>query len=194
MQAFDALPLHTPRLLLRPLAEGDAEALFAMYGDPVAMRYWATPPWTDLDKAHAMIARDLQLADRSHLRLALVLPAPSQLIGTCTLFGIDTGNRRAEIGYMLRTDAWGQGYMREALTALLDYGFERLALNRVEADIDPRNDASARILERLGFVKEGHLRERWVVAGEVSDTGLYGLLRRDWRATTTVAPDIPSGA
>jgi RimJ/RimL family protein N-acetyltransferase len=86
------------------------------------------------------------------------------------------------VGYTLAFDAWGKGYMNEALTALLEFGFSQLGLNRVEADIDPRNMASARSLERLGFQKEGHLRERWIVAGEVSDTGLYGLLLSDWQA------------
>jgi len=71
--------------------------------------------------------------------------------------------------------------MHEALQALLDFGFGELDLNRIEADIDPRNSASARTLERLGFTKEGYLRERWIVGEEVSDTALYGLLRREWR-------------
>jgi RimJ/RimL family protein N-acetyltransferase len=72
------------------------------------------------------------------------------------------------------------GYMHEALQTLLAYAFERLHLNRLEADIDPRNTSSARSLGRLGFVQEGHLRQRWIVDGEVSDTGFYGLLRDDW--------------
>jgi RimJ/RimL family protein N-acetyltransferase len=72
--------------------------------------------------------------------------------------------------------------MHEALQALLSYAFQTLDLNRLEADIDPRNHASARTLERLGFQKEGHLRERWIVDGEISDTWLYGLLRREWQA------------
>lgn len=70
----------------------------------------------------------------------------------------------------------------EALRALLDHGFGALQLNRIEADIDPRNAASACSLERLGFTREGLLRERWIVDGEVSDTSLYGLLARQWRA------------
>ena len=73
--------------------------------------------------------------------------------------------------------------MHEALQALLDFGFGELDLNRIEADIDPRNSASARTLERLGFTKEGYLRERWIVGEEVSDTALYGLLRREWRSS-----------
>ena len=75
--------------------------------------------------------------------------------------------------------------MHEALSALVDYAFKTLGLNRLEADIDPRNHASARTLERLGFQKEGHLRERWIVSGEISDTWWYGLLRRDWREHTS---------
>jgi RimJ/RimL family protein N-acetyltransferase len=70
--------------------------------------------------------------------------------------------------------------MHEALTALVEYAFTTLDLQRLEADIDPRNAASARTLERLGFQKEGHLRERWIVNGEISDTWWYGLLRREW--------------
>ncbi len=100
----------------------------------------------------------------------------------CTLFDINTICRRAEIGYALGSGVWGKGYMNEALTALLGYGFTELDLNRVEADIDPRNEASAKTLERLGFTREGLLRERWIVDGEVSDTAYYGLLRREWEA------------
>ena len=71
--------------------------------------------------------------------------------------------------------------MQQALQGLLGYAFQTLDLNRLEADIDPRNLASAKTLERLGFQKEGHLRERWIVNDEVSDTALYGLLRREWQ-------------
>ena len=72
-------------------------------------------------------------------------------------------------------------YMNEALLRLLEFGFTELDLNRVEGDVDPRNVASAKSLERLGFKREGLLRERWIVGGEVSDTALYGLLRSEWR-------------
>jgi RimJ/RimL family protein N-acetyltransferase len=78
--------------------------------------------------------------------------------------------------------------MHEALQTLLDFGFGVMNLNRVEADIDPRNGASARSLLRLGFRLEGHLRERWIVAGEVSDSALYGLLRAEWRAAPQTDP------
>ena len=81
--------------------------------------------------------------------------------------------------------SWGADVTRQALVGLIGIAFGALDLNRLEADIDPRNGPSARILERLGFRKEGYQAERWIVAGEISDTALYGLLRRNWSGGTT---------
>ena len=183
MTGFDQLTLRTERLRLRPLRAADAPALHAIFSDPHVMRYWSTPPWTGIEQAQAFIERDLQaMRAGDYLRLGLERCSDAQLIGQCTLFDFTQTSRRAEMGYAMNADAWGRGYMHEALCALLEHGFGALQLNRVEADIDPRNAASARSLERLGFVREGLLRERWIVDGEVSDTALYGLLARDWRA------------
>jgi ribosomal-protein-alanine N-acetyltransferase len=182
---FDRLTLATARLLLRPLQAPDAPALFTIFSDPGVMRYWSTPPWPSIDSATELIASDGKaMAEGRYLRLGLERLADQALIGVCTLFALSPQCRRAEIGYALAARAWGCGYMDEALRGLLHHAFSALALNRVEADIDPRNQASARSLERLGFKKEGHLRERWIVAGEVSDTALYGLLRSDWHPST----------
>ncbi len=183
MPAFDQLTLRTERLVLRPLRETDASALFGIFSDPKVMRYWSTPPWTTMDQAHAMIARDLKaMPAGEHLLLGIERAGDGALLGTCTLFSMNANCRRAEVGYGLASSAWGHGYMDEALRSLLGYGFSELNLNRVEADIDPRNEASAKSLERLGFAQEGVLRERWIVDGEVSDTALYGLLQREWAA------------
>ena len=96
-----------------------------------------------------------------------------------SLFALDRNNRRAEVGYALRRDAWGRGYATEAVGAVVAWGFGELGLHRLEADIDPRNTASAAVLTRLGFRLEGVLRERWFVAGEVSDSAMYGLLAHE---------------
>ena len=183
MPDFSQLVLSTARLLLRPLVAADAPAVYAMHADPVTLRYWSTPPWADPALADELIARDLAaMAAGDYIRLGLQRRDDGRLIGLCTLFAFYLPSRRCEIGYLLHRDSWGQGYMHEALLTLLDYGFGVLDLNRVEADIDPRHNGSQRTLDRLGFVREGLLRERWIVAGEVSDTALHGLLRRDWLA------------
>ena len=180
---FDQLTLPTARLLLRPLRHEDAHALFGVFSDPQVMRYWSSSPWTDVERARKMIGEDLAaMARGEYIRLGLETREGNEIVGTCTLFDFAPQCRRAELGYALKSTSWGRGYMHEALAALLGHGFAALDLNRVEADVDPRNLASTRSLVRLGFRKEGHLRERWIVGGEVSDSDLYGLLRRDWSA------------
>ncbi|HEX6057465.1 MAG TPA: GNAT family protein [Gemmatimonadaceae bacterium] len=94
----------------------------------------------------------------------------------------DPPHRRAEVGYALARAAWGRGYVAEALHAMIGFAFETLALHRLEADVDPRNERSIRALLREGFEREGYLRERYHVSGEVQDAVLFGLLRREWSA------------
>jgi [ribosomal protein S5]-alanine N-acetyltransferase len=182
MPDFSTLVLHTPRLWLRPLQSEDALALFGIYSDPAFMRYWSTPPWTAIAQAHAMIERDQrELPAGEHLRLGIVRRDGDSLIGTASLFHLDAGCRRAEVGYGIAPAHWRQGYQREAVSAVIDHAFGPLALNRLEADIDPDNLASARALEALGFQLEGRLRERWIIDGRPSDSAIYGLLAREWR-------------
>lgn len=180
--AFAGIPIRTRRLLLRPYHESDAEDLFGIFSDPRVMRFMGAP-WTSMGHAREVIARDVAaIASGETLSLAIERREDSRLIGHCVLFRLSEGCRRAEIGYGLAEWAWGHGFMNEALRALVRYGFDQLSLNRIEADTDPRNRPSVRTLERLGFVREGLLRERWIVDGEVSDSAMYGLLHRDWHA------------
>jgi len=183
MPGFHQVTLKTKRLLLRPLNEQDAPALFGIFSDARVARYLARGPWSSISLAQERIARDIDaMGSGKYLCLGVVRGDDDKLIGECSLFNWSQQSRRAELGYALGHDAWGHGYINEALQALLEHGFSQQDLNRVEADIDPRNVASAKTLERLGFQKEGHLRERWIVNGELSDTGLYGLLASDWRS------------
>lgn len=136
-----------------------------------------------ISEAEAMVTRNLAyIADGSGIGWVICRRDDARVMGTLALFHFHEQNDRAEIGYALGRAYWGQGYMHEALTALLGFAFGEMDLRRLEADTDPRNAASIRALERLGFQREGLLRERWVVAGEVSDSALLGLLRRDWNA------------
>ena len=181
MNPFEPFTLQTDRLRLRFLDEADLPALFTIFSHPEVMRYWNFPPWTDLEQARQMLNNTLEAyQDGSGLRLGIERKADRVLLGACSLFQFHETSRRAEIGYLLGRPYWGSGYMHEALPALLCYAFETLNLNRLEADIDPRNLASAKTLERLGFKLEGVLRERWIVGEDVTDTWLYGLLRREW--------------
>ncbi|MCB9850042.1 MAG: GNAT family N-acetyltransferase [Phycisphaerales bacterium] len=180
----DKLPtLKGDGVRLRWLDDGDVAALYEVFSDARVMRYWSTPPWTDRGEAARMIERVRQHFTNGTLyQWGIGAGTPERLIGTCTLAYVDTQNRRAEIGFALRHDCWGRGFMSCALSALLQYAFETLNLHRIEADVDPRNAPCIALLDRLGFQREGLLRERWIVNDEYNDTVFYGLLRREWSA------------
>jgi RimJ/RimL family protein N-acetyltransferase len=174
--------LQGPRVSLRALAKSDVDAIFALFSDPEAMRYWAYLPYTERAQAEQRLERDfIGMAEQASFPWGIAQGAA--LIGTVTLHDLNLAQGRAEIGYMLGRAHWGQGLAREAVSLAIDHAFGPLELRRLEADIDPRNTASQKLLERLGFQKEGYLRQRWRVGDEISDTALYGLLRSDWEAS-----------
>jgi len=175
--------LHTARLRLRPFIDGDAEALFALHSNAHVLRYWDSPPWREPARAQQFIATCRQLADDgTGARLVMERAGDGMFLGWCGLTRFDATHRSASLGYCLGEAAWGHGYATEGAGALLEWAFGTLDLNRVQAEADTRNPASARVLEKLGFVLEGTLREDCVVDGVVSDSWVYGLLRRDWDA------------
>ena len=175
--------IELERVRLRPIDERDAPALYATYADPQTSRYLSRPPMTGLAQAEEMVAKiKAGYADGTMLQLAVERKDGGAFLGVCLVFHIHAPSARAEIGYILAREHWSRGYMAEALPALVDHAFRAMGLNRLEADIDPRNRASARVLERLGFRQEGLLRERWIVRGEASDSAIYGLLRKEWLA------------
>ncbi len=166
---------------LRMIRPEDAEDLFAIFGDSEVMRYWSTPALEDLQAARDLAHEVLEGFDsRSLFQWGLVRPEDDRVIGTGTLCNLDVQNRRAELGYALARSEWGRGVMSRVLPVLLRFGFETLDLHRIEADVDPRNPASIRLLERLGFKKEGYRRESYILNGEIQDAVNYGLLKREF--------------
>jgi len=174
--------ITTPRLVLRWISKDDIDGLFEIFSDPQVMRYWSTGPLSNREAA-AEMQREIAAGNLNEtmMKWGLALRESNFVIGTTTLFNLNLDNGRAELGYAMGRAYWGQGYMHEALQALLSHAFEVLELRRLEADVDPRNAASIRTLERLGFQREGFLRERWHVEGEIQDAVFYGLLRREWK-------------
>ncbi|MEQ5838679.1 GNAT family N-acetyltransferase [Paraburkholderia acidicola] len=174
--------LHTARLLLRPFTEADTDAIFALQSNAHVLRYWDSPPWKTRAQAERFIEVCRQFEQEgTGARLAIERAADSVFIGWCALSRWDPDNRSAKMGYCLDQAAWGQGFATEAASAVLQWAFDTLDLNRVQSEADTRNTASGRVLEKLGFIREGTLREDCIVDGEVSDSWVFGLLRREWR-------------
>jgi ribosomal-protein-alanine N-acetyltransferase len=171
--------LLTPRLRLREIVANDAPALFAIHSDDEAMRWFGTNPMVTLEETDKLIesfAAMRRLANPG-TRWALELRDGGELIGTCGLFKWNRGWHSCSLGYELGRLHWGQGLMHEALTAVLDWGFDTMELNRVEAQVHPANTHSIRRLQALGFQPEGLLRQAGYWLGSYHDLLAYALLR-----------------
>ena len=174
--------LCTKRLSLRPISATDVADMFAVFSDPDVMRYWDGTVMLAPRDALTYIEHIHQAFRRRQLfQWGIADRSSDALLGTCTLTHVSPGHQRCEIGFALRRTRWGQGLGSEAVSALVAFTFDRLQLHRVEADVDPRNDRSLRLLEGLGFRREGYLRERYFLNGERQDAVLMGLLRSEWR-------------
>jgi ribosomal-protein-alanine N-acetyltransferase len=179
-------PIDAERVRVRPLARSDLPALHAVNGDDAVTRLLPYATWTSPADAEAWFERMAKIqASGLAVQLVVADKASDRAIGTALLFRLEEGSARAELGYALGRAHWGRGLMHEALRALLDRAFGALALRRIEAEVDVRNAASARVLQRLGFTREGLLRQRWVSKGEAKDVEIFGLLRDEWPAAAT---------
>ena len=178
--------LQGAKVQLRALRDDDAPAVFAIFGDPEVMKFWSSPPMADVAAAAALVAELQTFFDRRHLfQWGITRHDGGEVLGTCTLHNLELEHRRAEVGFALRRDVWGQGLAADALSTLIRFSFAELDLHRLEADADPQNERSLRLLERQGFRREGYLRERWHHLGEVQDAVFLGLLRPEWTGTGT---------
>lgn len=165
------------------MTERDASDVYRLYADKDAVRYGYAPKMESLDDARHVIDQTISLAkERTIFHFGVADRQDDRILGHATLFHWERAHRRAELGYSIHRTSWGRGLGTEAAAALLTFSFERLDIRRMEADVDPRNGASLRVLEKLGFVREGFMRERWELAGELQDGIFLGLLRREWRA------------
>jgi RimJ/RimL family protein N-acetyltransferase len=173
--------LRGRRVRLRGPTLDDSDALFALFSDPEVMRYWSRAPMRERGEAEGLIGEILGSFERRELLNWVIAGHDDGVIGTCTLFRFDPRHRRAEVGYALRSDHWGRGLASEAVSLAIDWALHALDLHRIEADIDPRNDASRKLLERLGFRSEGVLRERFFVGDLATDSEVFGVLASEWR-------------
>jgi RimJ/RimL family protein N-acetyltransferase len=176
-------PLLTERLLLRPFATTDFEALLAIQSRADVARYLYWDPRTSAEVREALAAKARATAivsEGDSISLAAELRATGELIGDCSLHWTSAEHRQGEIGFVFHPDHHGRGYATEAAEALLGLAFDELRLHRVVGRLEARNAASARVLERLGMRQEAHLVENEHVKGEWQSEVIYALLDREW--------------
>lgn len=154
--------IRTSRLLLRPARPGDVADLHAVLSDQRAMRYWSSSPHATIAQTRAWLADMIAIpADEGE---DFVIERDGRVVGKAGFY------RFPEIGFILRPDQWWQGLAKEALTPVIDRAFRHHGLARIEADVDPRNDGSLGLLERLGFIRTGFAERTWLIGEEWCDS------------------------
>lgn len=183
--------LETERLVLRQVHMADADDVFALRGDYAVTKLNFGSNYRSADEARRLIVRMQDGFDTaSHMRFGITLRGEDRVIGLIGFNSFAFGDRRSSVGFDLRQSHWGQGIMPEALNAVLGFGFERIGLNRIEADCSIMNVASQRVLQKCGFSYEGRQREQYFYDGIYYDLLLWGLLRREWQKQRTSSPSL----
>ncbi len=171
---FETPTLTTQRFTLRPLQGGDEHTLFAAMSDPGLMRYWSRAPFTDIDDfRHYLFDRDWD----GRTWVAVLQGGGEPL---CRIVASAKGKEVTEIGYITVPGNERQGIARECVSALITQLFREEGVHRIFADVDPRNTASNRLLQTLGFTREAHMRDAMKTHIGWCDTFLWGLLQDEW--------------
>jgi len=173
--------IETQRLILRGPKPKDLQPVCDIHSDPDVMQFYGVLPYDSPEKAqkHLDWLKSLHKEDKG-LRPIITLKGEDTYIGDVGYYDYEKKHNRAEIGYILGKDYWGKGLMSEALEAMLEYGYSKMGLNRVQALIDPRNAASLRVAEKQGFKYEGTFRDYELEYGDYIDLNMYSLLKREY--------------
>lgn len=175
---FDPFPLiTTDRLILRKVGPNDVHEIFFLRSDPDVMKFLDRAPAQSIEEAALFIQKIIDSEKNNDvITWAITLKGDPKLIGTICFWNISKEHYRAETGYALHPDYQGKGIMQEALTAVLDYGFHIMKLHSVEANVNPNNTASTKLLERNGFAREAYFKENYFYNGRFLDSAIYSLL------------------
>ncbi len=178
---FPVFPvLQSSRCVLRQVVKTDAPQLLALRSDAAVMQYLDREAMTTVDEAGVMIdSMDSRLATGEGISWAISLIDSNEMIGLAGLWRIIKEHHRAEIGYTLLPAHWAKGLMSEVLQSIIDFGFRSMKLHSIEANVNPSNAASIRLLEKLGFEREAYFRENYYFRGRFLDSAIYSLVTRE---------------
>lgn len=177
---FEKFPvLVTPRLILREVGTQDVPGFFKLRSSAETMRFIPRPLATsEQDILDFLKVGEEYYAKGEMLNFAIAIKETNEFIGSIGFYRINWESERTEIGYILDPEHRGKGYVYEAMIEMIRYAFKEIGFHSLEAIIDPRNTASVRVVERVGFVKEGHLKESSYWNGEYIDCLIYSLLNK----------------
>ncbi len=180
-QVFDSFPnISTERLNLRSFSLTDTADFYLLRNDREVMEYMDTDSLLSLEESTVKIQQLLiAFSNKRGVNWILEEKESKKFMGYAGFWKIDNENNRCEIGYALHPSFWGKGYMFEALKKLIHWGFHDLQTHSIEANINPKNERSRKLLIRLGFKKEAYFRENYFYNNVYYDSEIYSLLELD---------------
>lgn len=172
--------IQTERLILRKMKVSDSASLFKIWSDPEVTKFMNINSFTDERQAVEMIEilNNLSLESKA-IRYSIIELESNRIIGSCGYNSIDSSNAKAEIGYDISKDYWGKGYAQEAIQSLMDYAFNTLKFNRIEAKVEPENNNSIKVLQKLNYTFEGTMRKCEKSKGKFIDLSIFSKLTTD---------------
>ena len=174
--------METDRLILREFSYSDTTDLFQIRSDPRIMEFMDSPKHQSLADSKEKIVQMLDsYLTETGINWAIEDKHTGKMIGYIAYWHIIKEHVRAELGYALKTHVWGKGFMKEALRAVLQFGFQEMKLHSVGANVNPENLASAKLLKSVGFQREGHFRENYFFNGRFIDSDIYSLIESDFQ-------------
>lgn len=174
--------LETENLVLRQISVDDDQEVFEIRSNSETMKFIPRPLAKTIEDAQNFIVEcNASIEKNDLINWAITKKEDNKLIGMIGFFRMQPENFRGEVGYILNPDFHGKGIMKEALEKALQFGFEVLNFHSIEAVIDPRNNASEKLLQKTGFEKEAHFKENFFYNGEFSDTVIYSLLKKNYK-------------
>jgi [ribosomal protein S5]-alanine N-acetyltransferase len=177
--------LETKRLKLIEITPIYAESVFKILSLEEVTRYYGTDRFTSIEEAKKLIDMfQKNFYEKRSMRWGIVLKKDNKFIGTLGLNGLQLKNKKAEIGYEIHPSYWRKGYTSEAINEVLRYSYLELELNRIGAVVYLENEASSNLLEKLGFKKEGVLRDYLFQNNSYHTTSMFSLLKREWELLT----------
>jgi RimJ/RimL family protein N-acetyltransferase len=178
----DSLRLETGRLILREFSESDWQDVLAYQSKPeyLSLSTWAQRSKLDVQDFVQQFITWRKARPRTKFQLAITLRVDRKLVGICGLRIGRIGAHQAELGYEIDPNYWGQGYATEAARPMLTFGFGHRNIHRIWAWCLHKNQASARVLEKIGMQQEGRLREHKQIKGQRWDSLIYSILRQEW--------------
>lgn len=183
---FRSFPeLESERLFFRRYTKDDSKPIFRLRSEPHVLKYIDMYPIQHLHQAEEFIEKNLDYFNKKEaISWAIIEKKTGLFAGNFAFWRLQPEHCRCEIGYALLPEFWGKGYISETLKVMLDFGFNKFSLHSIEAQVNPVNHKSVRVLERAGFKREAYFKENYLFDGKYIDTAIYSLLETDYYEMT----------